>query len=436
MAERHGARLGMEELHRLSAAEAVRLICANVITSEELVTSCLDRIARREPVVEAWVHLDADYALSQAQRAGKAPRSGPPVGPLHGVPVAIKDIIDTTGLPTEHGTTIFAGRRPEMDAAVVQRLISAGAIVLGKTVTTELAFFGPGKTRNPHNPEHTPGGSSSGSAAAVADFHVPLALGTQTAGSIIRPASYCGVIGFKPTFGAVPRDGVLEQSPPLDTIGGYARSFDDIRLLMACMSDVPAGAEQGRTGKLRLAFVKSPAWPQGEDRMKEAFTRLVVQHRDIVEEVALPPDFDDTSGLQRAVQFRDIAQNYGPLHDANPGVLSAKLAEVIDQGRNVTDREYEAALARRDPLYNALQPILGSYDAILTPASTGPAPKGLGSTGSPAFNFLWTYLGQPAISVPLLNVDGMPLGVQLAGARGEDGKLIGTAERLMALVSV
>ena len=188
-----------------------------------------DRGARAE--VQAWAHLDRDYALAQARAADTALREGKAAGPLHGVPVGIKDIIDTADLPTENGTTIFAGRRPTADASVVAQLKAAGAVILGKTVTTELAFFGPGKTRNPADPEHTPGGSSSGSAAAVADFHVPLALGTQTAGSMLRPASYCGCIGWKPTFGVISRTGVLAQSPPLDTIGGFARSIEDIALL-------------------------------------------------------------------------------------------------------------------------------------------------------------------------------------------------------------
>lgn len=427
----------MEEFYRLTAGAAASAIRRGELTSEQLVASCLARIAEREPVVGAWAHLDTAYALSQARSWDAAAKRGEWKGPLHGVPVGVKDIVDTAGLPTENGTPVFAGRRPSRDAAIVANLKSAGAVILGKTVTTELAFFGPGKTRNPHNRDHTPGGSSSGSAAAVADFHVPLAIGTQTAGSIIRPASYCGVIGFKPTFGIVPREGVLEQSPPLDTIGGYARTTEDVALLVGGMSGPPprVGPEgclrRVGEGSARFAFIKTLAWPQGEDGMKQAFAHLIAHLGDHVDEVELPPEFAATGGLQRAIQFRDIAKNYGPYLDAHPNVISVKLAEVIGEGRTVTDAEYASALARRDDLTAALAPILSRYDAILTPAASGPAPRGLASTGSPAFNFLWTYLGMPAISLPLLETDGLPLGVQLVGARGEDAVFIKVAAKLM-----
>jgi Asp-tRNA(Asn)/Glu-tRNA(Gln) amidotransferase A subunit family amidase len=431
----------MEEFYRLTASAAASAIRRGELTSEQLVASCLARIAEREPVVGAWAHLDTAFALSQARSSDAAAKRGEWKGPLHGVPVGVKDIVDTAGLPTENGTPVFAGRRPSRDAAIVTNLKAAGAVILGKTVTTELAFFGPGKTRNPHNPDHTPGGSSSGSAAAVADFHVPLAIGTQTAGSIIRPASYCGVIGFKPTFGILPREGVLEQSLPLDTIGGYARTTEDVAMLVEGMSGPPPRVEPEarlrRVGKesVRFAFIKTLAWPQGEDAMKQAFAHLVAHLGDCVDEVELPPEFAATGGLQRAIQFRDIAKNYGPYLDAHPNVISGKLAEVIGEGRTVSDAEYAAALARRDDLYAALTLILSRYDAILTPAASGPAPRGLASTGSPAFNFLWTYLGMPAISLPLLEANGLPLGVQLVGARGGDAGLLKVAKTLIAMAA-
>jgi Asp-tRNA(Asn)/Glu-tRNA(Gln) amidotransferase A subunit family amidase len=418
---------------RLNAIEAAAAIRTNVITSADLVGACLRRIAERDPQIGAWQHLNPAQARAAAEAADEAVRGKEPLGPLHGVPVAIKDIVDTKDYPTEYGTKVFAGRRPLADASLVTRLRQAGAIILGKTVTTELAFYAPGMTRNPRNLEHTPGGSSSGSAAAVADFHVPLALGTQTAGSILRPASYCGVPGFKPTFGTIPTDGTLEQSPPLDTIGGYALSMDDLALFVSIMSGKAIAVE--RPGPINLAFVRSPAWPQGEPAMQNAFERFVSTHGEIVEEVPLPAVFETTSGLQRAVQFRDIAKNFGPLLDAYPKALSKKLAEVIGEGRTVTDAEYREACGHRDSLNEALKPLFETYDAILTPASTGPAPKGLQSTGSPAFNFLWTYLGVPAISLPLLEAGGLPLGVQLVGSYGEDGKLLGVAERLIETLS-
>jgi Asp-tRNA(Asn)/Glu-tRNA(Gln) amidotransferase A subunit family amidase len=431
---------------KLTAAEAASLIRSGVLSSEELVRSLLARIAECEGEIGAWAHLDGDLALEEARAADIRQRSGAALGPLHGVPVGIKDIIDTAALPTENGSAIFSGRRPSTDASVVTQLRAAGAVILGKTVTTELAFYGPGKTRNPHKLAHTPGGSSSGSAAAVADFQVPLALGTQTAGSIIRPASYCGVFGFKPTFGVVSRVGALEQSPPLDTIGGYARSIEDIALLIDAMSGADAGdpgmgprfpaplvdtLDKGSAGTPRFAFIKTAAWPQGEDSMRSAFAGLVASLGAAVDEVFLPPSFDIMDGLQRAVQFHDIARNYGPLNTAHPGKLSAKLVEVIGIGQGVSEAEYAAALAQREALLDDLRPILETYDAILTPAATGPAPEGLSSTGTPVFNFLWTYLGLPAISLPLLNVGGLPLGVQLVGRKGEDGKLLLAAQGLM-----
>ncbi|MBY0558333.1 amidase [Hyphomicrobium sp.] len=431
-------------LERLTASEARDLLIARDITSADLVGTYIARIAERDKDVGAWAHFDAGKAL-EAARASDARRArGEAMPPLAGIPVGVKDIIDTKDYPTELGSEVFAGRQPSDDAFVVSQLKAAGAIVLGKTVTTELAFFGPGKTRNPHDPERTPGGSSSGSAAAVADGQAPLALGTQTAGSVIRPASYCGVIGFKPTFGYTSRTGVLAQSPPLDTIGGYARSVEDIALLFDCMSDfdaadgdMTAGAKPSLLAALksselqapRLAFVKTPAWPQGDEAMRAAFEGFASRFG--IAEMPLPPEFDEILRLQQIVQFSDIARNYGPIADANPDRVSAKLKEIIAEGRTFSQADYDAARKKQNVLYGALRPILDTYDAILTPAAAGVAPVGLGGTGSPMFNGLWTYLEMPCISLPLLEIDGLPLGVQLVGARGEDARLLRVAAWLM-----
>jgi Asp-tRNA(Asn)/Glu-tRNA(Gln) amidotransferase A subunit family amidase len=421
----------MNDFHRLTACEMHAEIITRRLSTVDLVNDCLRRIGLREPVIGAWAHIEPAFALAQAEAADTARDAGKPLGPLHGIPVGIKDIIDTAGLPTECGTPAFAGRRPTVDAAIVQRLKAAGAIILGKTVTTELAFYGPGRTRNPRDPQRTPGGSSSGSAAAVADFHVPLAIGSQTAGSILRPASYCGVMGFKPTFGAIPLDGVIAQSPPLDTLGSYARSAADLALITAVLSAQPCDPPTLPDRPLRLAFVKTPAWPQGDEAMRSAFERLAAENSAIIHEVPLPSAFDDTGGLQRAVQFHDIAANYGPIVAKHADVMSDKLKEVIAEGRSVTDAEYQNARDRREPLYGAIEPIFAAYDGILTPSAQGIAPLGLSSTGSPMFNFLWTYLGVPAISVPLLAVDGLPLGVQLVGRRDGDEHLLAVADAAM-----
>ena len=430
----------------LTATDAAAALASGSLTSEQLIRSCLDRIAARDSDVQAFAHFDAERVLADAKASDAARARGDAIGPLAGIPVAIKDIIDTADYPTENGTPVFAGRQPEQDASVVAQLKAAGAIIFGKTVTTELAFFGPGKTKNPHDPSRTPGGSSSGSAAAVADFQVPLALGTQTAGSVIRPASYCGVIGFKPTFGAVSRVGVLAQSEPLDTIGGYARSVDDVALMMHAISGFdPADADMTKDSRFtnqplsspsrppRIAFVKSPAWPNADAAAKlaiEAFAGSFGDRAEIVE-VPLPADFDGSLRLQQIVQFSDIARNYGPIADANPNLVSAKLKEIIAEGRTFSKSDYTAARADRDPLYECLLPTLNAYDAILTPAAPGVALEGLGATGSPMFNALWTYLGMPCISLPLLNLDGLPLGVQLTAARHRDRDLLVIAKWML-----
>jgi Asp-tRNA(Asn)/Glu-tRNA(Gln) amidotransferase A subunit family amidase len=433
---------------QLTAAEARRELQAGRLTSEALVTACLERISERDGQVGAWTALDSARALDAARASDALRAEGRPLPPLAGIPVGVKDIVDTKDFPTELGSEVFAGRRPETDAAIVAQLKAAGAIILGKTVTTELAFFGPGKTRNPHDPTRTPGGSSSGSAAAVADHQVPLAIGTQTAGSTIRPASYCGVVGFKPTFGYTSRTGVLAQSAPLDTIGGYARSIEDIALLFDAISafdasdvDMPSAArpsliealQEPATRTPRFAFIKTPAWPQADAAMRAAFETFAngFGARAEVVETELPPDFESILRLPQIVQFYDIARNYGPIADANPDRVSEKLKEIIAEGRTFSAADYAAARADQESLYEVLKPVIDGYDAILTPAATGAALIGLGGTGSPMFNALWTYLGMPCISLPLLKVANLPVGVQLVGTRGNDAGLLRAANWLM-----
>ncbi len=436
---------------RLTAAAARVLLDANQLSSAELVAACLERVQFRDAAVGAWAHRNPNAAMAAARAADverhRLLASGATVPPLHGIPIGIKDIIDTADYPTENGTAIFAGRRPQIDAAVVAQLRAAGAIVMGKTVTTELAFFGPGKTKNPHDASRTPGGSSSGSAAAVADFQVPLALGTQTAGSIIRPASYCGVIGYKPTFGYASRTGVLAQSAPLDTIGGYARTIVDVALLIDAMSaydvadrDMTCGVKPSLAAALtdgtrrapRLAFVKSPAWPHAEPDAQLALQAYASSFGALAEVVETPlaAEFDGSLKLQQIIQFSDIARNYGPLADTHPHAVSQKLKDIIAEGRSFSAADYAAAMAAREPLYDALRPILINYDAIITPAAPGVALSGLTATGSPMFNALWTYLGMPCVSLPLLQLNGLPLGVQVVGARNDDANVLRTAQWL------
>jgi Asp-tRNA(Asn)/Glu-tRNA(Gln) amidotransferase A subunit family amidase len=436
------------DIERLTATEARALLASGQLTSEALVAACLARIKQRDEAVAAWEHIDAGRALAAARASDALRASGQKMPALSGIPVGIKDVIDTHDFPTELGSPVFAGRQPSADAFIVTELRTAGAIILGKTVTTELAFFGPGKTRNPCHPEHTPGGSSSGSAAAVADCQVPLALGTQTAGSIIRPASYCGTIGFKPTFGYASRTGVLQQPATHHTTGGYARWVQDNALLYDKIGGFDAAdgdmrsepkpslvsaLQEPRQRAPRFAFVRSPAWPQADAAMRAAFEAFAggFGARAEVVETALPPDFDGSLRLQEIVQFSDIARNYGPIADANPTKVTAKLREIIAEGRSFSIADCAAARAESEHLYEALRPVLANYDAILTPAAPGPALHGLEVTGSPMFNALWTYLGMPCISLPLLELAGLPVGVQLTGARGNDAGLLKAAAWLM-----
>lgn len=428
------------DLTGLTAAEAGRRIAAGEITSQMLIEACLERIKERDTSVMAWEHLDAEYAIEQARLADERRAQDLSVGPLHGVPVGIKDIIDTRDLPTENGTPYFSGRQPSQDAVLVSRLRDAGAIILGKTVTTELAVLHPNRTRNPHNLDHTPGGSSSGSAAAVADNMTPLAIGTQTGGSVIRPASFCGVYGFKPTHGMISRTGVLMQAPPLDTIGVFARSVEDLALLGDALFSFDArdswmkprsqarlrdAAMQDPPVEPVFAFIKSPPWDEfAEDATKQAFPELVDALGDRCEAFEFPSIFAEGLKMQRIIQNADIAKFYGPIADKAPDVLSKALMGRIEEGKKYSAVEYNTALDMREALNAGLQEIFERFDAILTPASPGPAPKGLETTGNAIFNALWTYLGVPCVTSPLLEANGLPMGVQLVGARHDDGRVL------------
>jgi Asp-tRNA(Asn)/Glu-tRNA(Gln) amidotransferase A subunit family amidase len=433
----------------LSAAQAAREIAEGRLTSEELVQGCLERIRALEPKVQAWTFLDEEHALAQARAADERKRSGKPIGPLHGVPVGVKDIFDTADMPTENGTVLHQGRTPREDAAAVRSLRAAGAVILGKTVTTECAYFSPGKTRNPHDPEHTPGGSSSGSAAAVAAGMVPLALGSQTAGSTIRPASFCGVYGFKPTHGLIPRSGVLQLSRTLDHVGLFARTIEDIALLAeqlaGCDEKDPDTRPRARIpfGRLAaeeppippvLAFIKTPHWERTDAETREAFGELVEALGDRVEEVEVFPSALEAWDWQKTIMAAEMAANLEREWRAARDRLSPQLRELIERGREVRALDYQRALRAIAPAVESLDELfMERYDAILTPAALGTAPRGLASTGDPVFCTPWTVLGMPALSVPLMQgANGLPLGVQLVGRKGFDARLMRTARWLVA----
>ena len=440
-----GARSKRPDAADFTAIEAQARLAKGELRCTDYVAACLKRIEAREDAVKAWVAIDPDLVRAQARRLDDYRSSGRPVGPLHGVPVGIKDIIDTADMATENGTVLDSGRQPRRDAVVVSRLRAAGAIVAGKTVTTELAYFTPCETRNPHDPKRTPGGSSSGSAAAVAAGMVPLAVGTQTAGSVIRPASFCGVVGFKPTFGMIPRTGVLLQSAPLDTIGVFARSVEDAALI----ADVLAGHDAGDPDstieapprllelarskpplKPVFAFVKQAAWDEAEPTTREAFGELVAELAGQCDEFPLPAIFGEAAQAHRAVMTAGFARNLRRYHERGSDQLGPQLLDAIEEGKTVTAVQYLSALDWRDVLQAGLERIFERYDAILTPAAIGEAPIG-NATGNPAFNSLWTLLGLPAVTLPLMQgTNAMPLGVQLVGRRGFDGRLLRTAQWL------
>jgi Asp-tRNA(Asn)/Glu-tRNA(Gln) amidotransferase A subunit family amidase len=436
-----------EPLFTLGAVEAARRIREGMLTSEELVQACLERIREVEPTVKAWTFLDEAHALAQARMADDQRRTGQPVGALHGVPVGIKDIIDTADMPTENGTVLHKGRAPRHDAAVVRMLRAAGAVILGKTVTTECAYFSPGKTRNPWNPEHTPGGSSSGSAAATAASMVPLALGSQTNGSVIRPAAFCGVYGFKPTHGLIPRTGVLALSRTLDHIGMFSRSLEDLALvaeeLVGYEEGDPDTRPRARIPFRELAaeeppiapmigFLKTPHWDRVSPEAQEAFAELVQALGGQVEEIDLRPSAADAWDWHKTIMEAEMAANLEREWRTGGDKLSEQLRSLIERGRKVSAIDYQHALrglVRAGESFDEL--FMERYDALLTPAALGSAPKGLASTGDPVFCTLWTLCGLPAVSLPLLqDSGGLPIGVQLVGRRNFDARLLRTARWL------
>lgn len=430
------------DLLSLDACAMRERLASGALRASELVEACIARIEARESEVQAWAWFDPEFARAQARDLDTRRQSGRATGPLHGLPIALKDIIDTVRIPTENGCALDAGRKPLKDAAIVSRLKAAGAVIMGKTVTTELAYMQAGKTRNPLNPAHSPGGSSSGSAAAVADGMVPLAIGTQTGGSVIRPASYCGITGFKPSFGAIPRTGILMQSPTLDTVGVFARRAADAAMLAEVLFGHDAGdaatAPQPVPRLLEVAlsdpplkpvfaFVRPPGWDSADPQLHAAFGELVETLGDQVFEVPLPSAFDQAAEVRERINFAEMARYYYR-YARNIEALGARTQEALTKGNAILARDYLAALDWGDVLYAGLGEIFDRCDAILCPAATGPAPEGLDFTGSAIFNGLWTLTGTPTVTVPAFTAENdLPMGVQMVAARGNDARLLRTA---------
>ncbi len=436
-----------DEITALPAAEAARAIAAGELLAEELVDACLGVIDAREPEVRAWQALDAAHARAQAKSADEVRRAGGLVGPLHGVPIALKDNIDTADLPTEDGTVLHAGRRPVDDATLVARLRGAGALVLGKTVTTEFAYFTPGKTRNPHDPAHTPGGSSSGSAAAVAAGMVPLAVGTQTNGSVIRPASFCGVVGYKPSFGAISRHGVLRTSRHLDQVGVFARSVRDAALLAQTLAghdpedpdtvnrswhELAAVAVSRPPLDPAFGLLRSALWQQAAPDTLAGFDELAVELGSALQRFDLGEAGPEINRTLQTIMRAEMAYSLGGEYRRGKDRMSARLVELIESGNQVGAVDYLQAreLARR--LHEEVESLFDSCDVLMLPAAIGTAPEGLDSTGDPLFCSMASLFGMPAISLPLLvGENGLPIGVQLVGRRFDDGRLLRAANWLV-----
>lgn len=418
--------MSAKTLNEWTATEAATAISARKITSQELVQVCLDRIAARESEVGAWIYLDPEKALNEARARDKEP----PRGKLHGVPVGIKDIIDTADMPTSYGSSIYKGHRPAIDAACIAMIRRAGGIPLGKTVTTEFAYFTPGKTANPHNTKHTPGGSSSGSAAAVADRMVPVALGTQTAASIVRPATFCGVVGFKPTIGMYPLVGIKPFALSFDTLGTITRSVGDAILMWQVL-----GADDhapSRTTPPRIGLCRTPHWNQAEPAAVTVFemaaSKLAATGATI-EEVVLPARFADLVETHKALMAFESARAFATEYDAHRGKLSPQLAQLIETGLRTPIVDYLADRQKMEEAKQEVAPILKGYDALLAPAARGEAPQGHSATGDPVFSRLWTLLQLPCIALPVMRgPHGLPTGIQLIGAYGTDLALLATAK--------
>lgn len=429
----------MAKLHELTLTQAAARLREGALTSEAYTRALLERIAALEPRIEAFAWLEPQAALAAARAADRAPARRA----LHGVPLGVKDIFDTAGIPTRMGSPAYFDHVPRRSAALLERLEAAGAFVLGKTVTAELAYYVPGTTRNPWNPAHTPGGSSSGSAAAVAAGLVPAALGTQTNGSIIRPAAYCGVIGFKPTAGRLTRARVLAFSPTLDQPGFFTRTLEDAALLLGILAGAdpedtatvaqpaPAGAVGAPARPPRLLAVRSPVWERAKEPAQAHFLDVVARLRAAgatVDEQELPEAFNDAHEVHRVIMYAEGARQLVDLQRRHLRLLSGAVNALIEEGLAVPDEALNAARDERALLAAALRERLRDYDAIATPPTTGEAPATLTTTGDPAFCTIWTLCGAPALTLPSgRGPAGLPLGTQLIGPMFEDDALLGTA---------
>jgi Asp-tRNA(Asn)/Glu-tRNA(Gln) amidotransferase A subunit family amidase len=419
----------------LSVRDAAREIAAKRLKASDYAAAWLERIAAREAEIGAWHRLDRDAVMDAARRCDdEIPR-----GPLHGIPIGVKDLIDTVDLPTGYGSPIYRDHRPAADAACVALARAAGAIVLGKTVTTEFAYFAPGQTVNPHNPAHTPGGSSSGSAAAVGAGMAPLAFGTQTAGSILRPAAYCGVVGYKPSFGLLPRAGVKSLSESLDTVGVMARNVEDAAFFIGVLTDRRTLRDITAPLPPRFGFCRTPMWDQAEPATIAALDRargalLAAGAR--VDDTAVPSEHQGLVAAQDTIMSYEMVRALAYERVWHSAQISPRLAQLFDHGMTIGAAVYDAAIAEAQAARRGLAEFFGECTAIVVPAAPGEAPEGHAYTGNPIFNRMWTLLGAPCVTIPAhRGAKGLPVGIQLVGRIGDDARLMEAAlfaERALA----
>ena len=436
----------MTDILSSKVEELVSKIKDSQLTSVEICKRYIERVNEFEKDVKAWAHLNKKLLLEKAAEADEYRRSGKPTGPLHGIPVAVKDIIGTLDMPTECGTVIRKGKSYSQNAEIIDLLLSAGAIVMGKTATSELAYLGPSKTTNPHDHTRTPGGSSSGSAASVASFMAPLSIGSQTGGSVIRPASYCGVVGYKPTYGLISRNGVLKTSEKLDHIGVFGRSVEDVALLAKVLikkdnydnatvhystENMLDEVKKGPLFEPKFIFYKTDHWKIIEKRSREAFEYFIKSFKNNIEVFDTPSYFKDIHKYHQIIHETDLANNFALYYQKYKKKLSKYMQDAITKGNKHSAKEYAEAIDFMKRSYESYQEVFEDYHGVLSPSSPGVAPKGLKSTGTAEFNKVWSYLGTPCISLPVLQGEGnLPLGVQLIGARFDDHRFLGIANWL------
>ncbi len=436
----------MTDIFSLSLEELAEKIKSGQLSSVEVCEKYIDRIKKFEKDVKAWAHFDKKVLLEKATEADEHRKAGKPTGSLHGVPIAVKDIIGTVDMPTECGTVIRKGKSYSQNAEIIDLLHASGAIVMGKTATSELAYLGPSATTNPHDKNRTPGGSSSGSAASVASFMAPASIGSQTGGSVIRPASYCGVVGYKPSYGLISRNGVLRTSFSLDQIGMFGRKVEDVAMLAKVLikkdkydaatihystENILSETKKGPIFEPKFIFYKTDHWKMIDKKSRESFEYFIKSFKKNIEIFDTPSYFKDIHKYHQIIHETDLANNFSVYYKKFKKKLSKYMQDAISNGNKYTAKEYAEAIDFMKRSYESYEEVFEDYHGVLSPSSPGVAPKGLKSTGTAEFNKVWSYLGTPCISLPLLEGENnLPLGVQLIGNKYDDHRFLGVAKWL------